>query len=143
MLRSVKASVAAVKTAMASAPADFRPFEAAQVWNEDGIPHAIDPRQRPEQFVGVGELGDGPRPDEAGGLDLAEPGRGEAGQELQLGRDRDRLGLVLEPVARPDLVDPDPLAHRGGSAQTSGGVIARSVRAISISRVAISSAASR
>ena len=74
-------------------------------------------------------------------LDLAQAGVGEELDEPRACRGRDRRRLVLEPVARPDLVDPDVLGRRlgvvgrdrVGAAQTSGGSIARSMRAISTS----------
>ena len=82
--------------------------------------------------------------DEAGRLDLAEPGVDQQLDEPALRRGGDGRGLVLQAVARPDLVDPDVVARhrwtsRGrASDQPFGGSIARSWRAISTSMRATS-----
>ena len=112
MLAVVNASVAAVKTAMASTPGRLGALQAAHVRDEDRIADAGRAREAGHQRIRVGELRDRPRGDEARRLDLAQAGVGQELDEARLGRGRDRERLVLEAVARPDLVDPDRLAHR-------------------------------
>src|SRR4029078_10786210 len=89
-----------------------------------------------DQCVRVSKLRDRLGRDERRRLDLAQPRVDQQLDEAELRIRRDPLGLVLEAVARPDLVDPDvsvvgARAHRGG--QTRGGSIARSITAISTS----------
>ncbi len=61
------------------------------------------------QLGGVGELGHPLRVDEAGGLDDRQPGRDQPADELCLDVGRHQRLLVLQAVARTDLVDRDPL----------------------------------
>ena len=110
MLRSAKASVAAVNTAIASAPAAAARSRPVAVRDEDRIADTGRPRQRREQRVGIGELGDPVRTHEAGRLDLAQPGRDERLDEATLVVGGDGRGLVLEAVARTDLVHADRAA---------------------------------
>ena len=70
-----------------------------------------------ERTIGVGELRDHVRAHERGQLDPAQPrGAQHPDQPHLLGR-RDHLGLVLEPVARPDLADPDALRQLAHAAE--------------------------
>jgi hypothetical protein len=88
--------------------------QAALVRHQYGCPDAgrqIDPGQ---QFGGVGELGHPLGVDEAGGLDRGQPGRGQPVDELGLDLEVDDRVLVLQPVARPDLVDRHPLRQTLG-----------------------------
>ncbi len=110
MLASVKASLAAVKTAMASRAGRRRPGQAALVGHQHRVAHGsarARRRQARQQQVGIRELRDGPWRDEAGGLDLAQAGRHEQLDEVALDVRGDRHRLVLEAVARADLVDAD------------------------------------
>src|SRR5450756_1944642 len=84
-----------------------RPGEAAGVRHQHWVADAGPSRERRQDLVGVGELGDPVWSHEARRLDLAQAGRHEQLDEAHLGRRRDRRGLVLEAVARSDLVDAD------------------------------------
>ena len=61
------------------------------------------------QLVGVGELRDPARRDEARDLDALEPGGDQRLDQAQLAHGADRGRLVLQPVARADLVDRDAI----------------------------------
>ncbi len=65
-----------------------------------------------DQLLGVGELRHPARVHEARGLHDGEPGRDQAMDELHLDVERHDLGLVLQTVARPHLVDRHPLRQR-------------------------------
>src|SRR5688500_15666434 len=69
-------------------------------------------RQAPEDGLGVRHLRHAPRIHEARDLDAPDPGVDGAANELELHRGRNRGGLVLQAVARPDLDDAD--AARAG-----------------------------
>ncbi len=87
-------------------------LEAARVRDEDGVSDARPAIEARHELVRVGQLRDRPGRDEAGGLDLAQPGIGEELDEAQLRVGADRGGLVLEAVAGANLVDPDvAVAH--------------------------------
>ncbi len=81
--------------------------ETALVRHEDRESNARGSREPLHQLVGVRELRDRLGRDERRRLDLLEAGVDQQLDEAQLGVDRDRDRLVLEAVARPDLVDPD------------------------------------
>jgi hypothetical protein len=81
------------------------------VGDEHGVDDAGRRRQRGEQLVGVGELRDRLRGDEARRLDLAQARRHQPLDEAALGRERDRGRLVLQAVPWPDLVDPDAVSQ--------------------------------
>ena len=61
--------------------------------------------EQAEQLLGVGELGDPARVDERRGLEDARPGSGKPTDELGLDRGGHDGRLVLQAVARPDLVE--------------------------------------
>src|SRR5450631_32920 len=69
--------------------------------------------EQTEQLRGVGELRDPFRWHEGCRLDHVEPGGHQTPDELGLDLHRDQALLVLESVARSDLVDGDPPGHVG------------------------------
>ncbi len=93
------------------------------VRNQDRIP---DPRPLFEprhQLVRIGQLWNGPRRHEAGGLDLAQSCIGQLRDEAQLGCRGDRRRLVLQPVPWAHLVDADVVVNhaRHGRARSRRG----------------------
>jgi hypothetical protein len=82
--------------------------------DEDGVRHVAGPPDRLQHVPGVGELRDHIRTYEGCDLEPLQPALGEHADEPHLVRGRDHLGLVLEPVARPDLAQANalrPLGH--------------------------------
>ena len=90
-------------------PGGDGPVQPALVRHEHRVVDAVAPFQHGDQLLGVGELGHPLRVHEAGGFQRGEPGVGEPAQELRLHRDRNDRLLVLQSVARADLVDGDAL----------------------------------
>ena len=84
---------------------------AALVRHQRAVADAGKHGQRRRQLVGVGELRDPLRGDEGGDLDAAQPGERQARHQLALRGGGDRVGLVLQPVARTDLVERAPRAR--------------------------------
>jgi hypothetical protein len=60
-----------------------------------------------EHLHAVGELRDHVLAHERGHLHPLQPRAGEQADQPELVRGLDHLGLVLEPVPRPDLADPN------------------------------------
>ena len=75
--------------------------------NEKGLEKALEHRDPLQDLGAVGELRDHVRAHEAGHLQPAQPGPRELVDQAHLVRGGDDLRLVLEPVARADLADPD------------------------------------
>ena len=93
-----------------------RPLEPALVRDQDREGDPVAPPHRPQHLGRVGQLRDHVRPHERGDLHPPHPGRREQVDQPHLVGGRDRLRLVLEPVAGPDLADADALrqlGHRG------------------------------
>ncbi len=86
-------------------------LEAALVRHQHRVADTCPPFEASHQLVGVGQLRDRRGRDEAGGLDLAQPRVGQEPDERQLVVGADRRLLVLETVARTDLVDPNVVSH--------------------------------
>jgi hypothetical protein len=78
-------------------------FQTTLVHDETGVPDAVEPWEGGHQFVGVDELGDAARVDEAGDLDAAGAGADRAFDQLDLGFGRQYGGLVAALTAG----DPD------------------------------------
>src|SRR6478672_3476806 len=97
-----------------------RPVEAAVVRHQHREVGAAG-TQAGHQVGGVGELGHPPGVHEAGRLDDREPGRQEPFDELGLDLGRDQGLLVLQAVARPDLVDRDPVGQQRAVGNHGGG----------------------
>ena len=87
------------------------PVEAPLVGDEHGQVPALVAEGR-HHLDRVGELRDPLGVHEAGRLDDRQPGGDQPPDELDLDLDGDDGLLVLEPVARADLVDRDPLGQR-------------------------------
>jgi hypothetical protein len=81
-------------------------IEPALIGYEYGIAHvaALGP-ERPHHVIGVGELRDGRRRNEAGRLYLGQAGAAQQRDVLKLGVGGNRRRFVLQAVARPDFVD--------------------------------------
>ena len=101
-----------------------RPVEAALVGDQHGTVAAV-VAQTAHQLGGVGQLRDPAGVDEGGRLDDGQPGGQQPPHELLLDLHRDHALLVLQAVARADLVDPHPAGqprrgHRGGAGDDAG-----------------------
>ena len=86
-----------------------RLLQALAVGHQAGVDHALLALDAARHVAGVGELRDPLRVDEAGDLDVREAGRGERVDHGDLVAGGDRPRLVLQAVARADLVDRHPL----------------------------------
>ena len=84
-----------------------RPVQAALVGHQHGALDALGTKAG-HQLGGVGQLRHPARVDEGGGLDDRQPGGQQPPHELLLHLHRDDALLVLQAVARADLVDPHP-----------------------------------
>ena len=94
-----------------------KPLVAAEVEDEAGVRGAFAPLDPVDHCLGVRHLRDPVRADEASRLDAREARRREAVDQLGADRRRQRVRLVLEPVARPDVTDRHhPRGQRYGSA---------------------------
>ena len=93
---------------------------------------ALAPVHALDHVLRAGHLRDAVGADEAHSLDPAQPGRREAVDELRASLRRQHLGLVLEPVPRPDVADED--LHRPSVLPAANGSRAR-VRAASAERL--------
>ena len=88
-----------------------RVLEPLLVRDQHGERDAFGRVDRPEHLPRVGELRDHVGAHEARHLEAAQPGAREHVDQPHLVGRGDHLGLVLEPVARPHLADPD-VVHR-------------------------------
>src|SRR5215218_6365048 len=90
-------------------------LEAALVGDEDAEGDVVGDVDALQHLGGVGELREHVGAHEARDLDAAQPGARERVHEPDLVLGADLVGLVLEPVARPDLADLDLLlrCHAG------------------------------
>src|SRR5205814_5047330 len=92
-----------------------RALQAALVGYEDWIPDPPPALEAAHHLVGIGELGDGCRGDEARRLDLAQSGVAQELDEAELVIGLDAGGFGLKAVTRTDLVDADLAGrHAGG-----------------------------
>lgn len=78
-------------------------FQPLEVGGQRRVGDAIQPGEVLHHLAVVGHLRHPLGRDEAGRLDVAEAGRAQAVDQLQLGGGADRLGLVLQAVAGADL----------------------------------------
>ncbi len=99
-----KVSVALPKIATCREPEREGPVEAALVGHQHGEVDAVGAQAR-HQLLGVGQLRHPARVHEAGRLDDRQPGGEEPAYELLLDLDGHQGLLVLQAVARSDLVD--------------------------------------
>ena len=129
-----KVSVALPKIAMCRHAELQRPVEAALVGHQHrAVAGPASPEQR-HQLGGVGELGHPLRVHEAGRLDDRQPGGEQAADELGLDLGRDQRLLVLQAVARADLVDRDPLGHRRDRRGVAGTTVGVRIRPLLVRR---------
>ena len=84
-----------------------RRLEALQVGRQHRVADTGAALERAHQLGMVAHLRHPLRRHEGGGLDLAQPGVGQAVDQFQLGGQRHHLLLVLQAVARPHLDDAD------------------------------------
>ena len=112
MLRLLKVSDAAAKTAMSANASGLRPAEPGQVRHERAVAHVRPASDAREDLCRVRHLRHPLRRHERGDLDGRVPGGRECVDERDLGRGRHDAGFVLQPVARPDLDDGDPAGER-------------------------------
>ncbi len=88
------------------------PLEPARVRNEDGVTDVPDRGRDLSSSSASASWGTARGATKLVGLDLTQAGRDQQLDEAPLVGRRDGTGLVLEPVTRSDLVDPDVLGHR-------------------------------
>ena len=95
-------------------------LEPFHVGHQRRVAHAFLARDAGEHGRVVGHLRHPFRADEAGDLDLAQPGRLQPMHELDLDGGLDRLLLVLQPVARADVDEGDLGRQHGRSFRRRG-----------------------
>ena len=100
-----------MKTAISRDARLDRALEALLVGHEHRVAHARRLADPPEDLLRVGELRHRARRDERADLDGRQSRLRQQVHERDARLDRDRLRLVLETVARPDLVDGDALGQ--------------------------------
>jgi hypothetical protein len=121
MLRRLKVSEAAAKTATSSTRALERPLEAARIGHERGVQRAGASCDAGEHLAGIRHLRHPARADERTGLDHRQAGGAEPIDERDLVGGGDDGVLVLQPVARAHFDDEEVGAavHGPGYSSTS------------------------
>ena len=99
------------------------PLGALEVRHEYGVLHAVAGRHPAHHLGAVTQLGYGLRADERRHLHPVDAGPRERVDDLDLALGRDHRRLELEPVARSDLVDPDPRGQLERQIGATSGVL--------------------